>query len=86
MAGATRRCRCPRRGQWAGQAADTYAALGSVDLIYACGGGIMAHPGGVAAGVASIRQAWDAAVAGVPAADYARDHAELRQALAAFAA
>ena len=73
-------------GQWAGQAADTYAALGSVDLIYACGGGIMAHPGGVAAGVASIRQAWDAAVAGVPAADYARDHAELRQALAAFAA
>lgn len=71
-------------GQWAGQAADTYAALGSTDLIYACGGGIMAHPAGIAAGVASIRQAWEAALAGVPAAEYARSHSELAHALAAF--
>ena len=40
--------------------------LGSTDLIYAAGGGIMAHPGGVAAGVASLRQAWEAAAAGMP--------------------
>ena len=49
-------------GQSARQAADTYNALGSTDLIYACGGGIMAHPGGIAAGVRSVRQAWEAAV------------------------
>lgn len=48
-------------GQWAGQAFDTYAALGSDDLIYAAGGGIMGHPDGPAAGVESIRQAWAAA-------------------------
>src|SRR5690606_30499452 len=45
-------------GQWAGQAPDTYQALGSVDLLYLAGGGIMAHPDGPAAGVASLRAAW----------------------------
>lgn len=71
-------------GQWAGQAPDTYKALGSIDLINACGGGIMAHPGGIAAGVLSIRQAWQAAVAGRSLDDYAREHPELRQALDYF--
>jgi ribulose-bisphosphate carboxylase large chain len=52
--------------------------------MYLCGGGIMAHPGGAAGGVASIRQAWEAALARVPLADYARDHPELRQALEHF--
>jgi ribulose-bisphosphate carboxylase large chain len=71
-------------GQWAGQAVDTYRALGSTDLIYACGGGIMAHPGGIGAGVRSIRQAWEAAVAGRTLAQAAAEHAELRQAMEAF--
>ncbi|HHN72655.1 MAG TPA: ribulose 1,5-bisphosphate carboxylase, partial [Thermopetrobacter sp.] len=71
-------------GQWAGQAPDTYRALGSTDLIFACGGGIMAHPGGVAAGVASIRQAWECAVAGRSLEDGAREFSELRQALEKF--
>ncbi len=71
-------------GQWAGQAPDTYRALGSTDLIYACGGGIMAHPGGVAAGVESIRQAWELAVAGRSLEEGAREHVELRQALEKF--
>ena len=43
-------------------AATTQVALGSTDLIFAAGGGILAHPGGPAAGVASIRDAWSAAV------------------------
>jgi ribulose-bisphosphate carboxylase large chain len=72
-------------GQWAGQAEETWKRLNSTDLIYACGGGIMAHPGGIAAGVASIRQAWDAAVAGVPLADAVRSNQELRQAVEMFA-
>ncbi len=70
--------------QSADQAADTYAALGSADLLYVCGGGIMAHPDGVAAGVTSIRQAWDAALAGRTLADYAETHPELAAALATF--
>jgi ribulose-bisphosphate carboxylase large chain len=72
-------------GQSARQAPDTFKALGSMDLIYACGGGIAAHPGGAAAGVRSLHQAWEAAAAGVPLAEFARDHAELRASLEAFA-
>lgn len=72
-------------GQWAGQAPDTYRALGSTDLINACGGGIMAHPDGIAAGVMSIRQGWEAAVAGQTLRDYARSHPQLRRALEFFA-
>lgn len=70
-------------GQTARQAAPTYAALGSTDLIFAAGGGIMAHPGGPAEGVAALRQAWDAAIAGIPAARYAKTHAALAAALGA---
>lgn len=72
-------------GQSARQAPGTYQAMGTTDLIFACGGGIMAHPGGVAAGVRAIRQAWEAAVAGVPLDAYAGGHGELQQALAHFA-
>lgn len=71
-------------GQSAKQAAPTFAALGSTDLMFAAGGGIMAHPGGPAAGVRALRQAWDAAIAGVPVAEAARDAPELEAALAAF--
>ena len=68
-------------GQTGLVAAATYAALGSTDLIFAAGGGIFGHPGGVAAGVSALRRAWDAAVAGVPLAEHARHHGELRDAL-----
>ena len=71
-------------GQSARQAPDTYKALGSLDLIYACGGGILAHPAGPAAGVRSLHQAWQAAVDGIPLAQYASTHTELRGALEAF--
>jgi ribulose-bisphosphate carboxylase large chain len=71
-------------GQTAGQTADTSAALGSPDLMYLAGGGIMGHPAGPAAGVRSLRQAWDAALQGIPLADYAAEHVELHQALERF--
>lgn len=71
-------------GQSARQAAATYDALGSTDLIYAAGGGIMAHPGGPPAGVKALRQAWEAAVAGVPLTDATEQHSELAAALGAF--
>lgn len=71
-------------GQWAGLVDVTYAAIGTADVIYVAGGGILGHPGGIAAGVASIRQAWSAALSGVPLAEAATDNQELRQALAHF--
>jgi ribulose-bisphosphate carboxylase large chain len=72
-------------GQTAGHAPDTYQALGSADLLFLAGGGIMAHPGGPAAGVRSLQQAWEAAMQGIPLADHAARHPELAQALEAFA-
>jgi ribulose-bisphosphate carboxylase large chain len=51
--------------------ASTFNALGSTDLLMLAGGGISAHPDGPAAGVRSLRQAWDAAVAGQPLEDTA---------------
>jgi ribulose-bisphosphate carboxylase large chain len=68
-------------GQWGGQAPETYRQTQTLDVMYLAGGGIIAHPGGAAAGVAAIRQCWEAAAAGVPLEDFARDHAELRQSL-----
>ena len=71
-------------GQTARQAPATYAALGTTDLLFAAGGGIMAHPGGIAAGVRSLRQAWQAAVEGAPMESFAESHPELRAALDRF--
>jgi ribulose-bisphosphate carboxylase large chain len=71
-------------GQWAGTVPATWAAVKSDDLLFMSGGGILAHPGGPAAGVASIRQAWAAARAGITLADHAREAPELAAALAFF--
>ena len=73
-------------GQWGGQAPETYKRTGNtVDLMYLCGGGIVSHPGGAAAGVKAVTQAWEAAVQGVPLYIYAKDHPELAQSIAKFA-
>lgn len=71
-------------GQTARQAPETFGRIGSADLIYAAGGGILAHPDGAAAGVKSLREAWDAAIAGIPLNEYAAAHPALAAALAAF--
>jgi ribulose-bisphosphate carboxylase large chain len=73
-------------GQSAHQVAATFAALGSTDLIYACGGGILGHPLGVAAGVRSLQQAWEAATLNIPATTYSINHPELKTALETFPA
>jgi ribulose-bisphosphate carboxylase large chain len=73
-------------GQWAGTAQPTFDAIGHADLLFMAGGGILAHPGGPAAGVASIRQAWEAVAGGVPVAEAAQRHPELKQALDFFGA
>ena len=71
-------------GQWAGQTVETYKALGSADVIYACGGGIVGHPGGVAAGVESVRAGWEAALAGETLAERAQRSPALATALNFF--
>jgi ribulose-bisphosphate carboxylase large chain len=73
-------------GQSARQAPETFRAMRTTDLIFAAGGGILAHPAGPAAGVRSLHQAWEAAILGVSLAEYAATHAELRAALEKFAA
>jgi ribulose-bisphosphate carboxylase large chain len=71
-------------GQTVLQAGQTYALLGSTDLIFTAGGGIVAHPTGVAAGVSSLRQAWEAAVEGVPLSEAASCSDVLQQAVETF--
>ncbi|WP_417277084.1 ribulose-bisphosphate carboxylase large subunit family protein [Castellaniella sp.] len=70
-------------GQWAGTVPITYQAAGE-DLLFMSGGGILAHPDGPAAGVASLRQAWEASRTGVALTDFAHQAPELRRALEFF--
>jgi ribulose-bisphosphate carboxylase large chain len=72
--------------QWAGQAVDTYKQVGGADLMYVCGGGIVAHPDGIAAGVRSVQQGWEAALAGHSLTDYAQTHQALKRAIEKFGA
>ncbi|MEO8627614.1 MAG: ribulose-bisphosphate carboxylase large subunit family protein [Betaproteobacteria bacterium] len=70
--------------QWAGSAVDIYGASHTMDVIHLAGGGIIAHPGGTAAGVRSMQQGWQAATSGTPLAQYAQTHPELRGAIEKF--
>lgn len=70
-------------GQWAGTLPMTLDAVPEADLLFMAGGGILAHPMGAAAGVASLRQAAQAWAAGRPPAEGAPP--ELRAALDFFA-
>ena len=63
------------------QAHDTVRAIGHSDLIVTAGGGIFGHPDGVAAGVAALRQAYEAAEAGLTIHAYAQEHPQLKRAL-----
>ena len=71
-------------GQTGLQAPETYRRTKTTDLLYMAGGGIMAHPSGPAAGVTALRQAWEAAVAGIPLDEFGQTHPELRQQIGKF--
>jgi ribulose-bisphosphate carboxylase large chain len=71
-------------GQWAGTVPITWRAVGNDDFLFMSGGGIMGHPDGPAAGVASIRQAAEAARRGIPLTQYATSAPELARAMAFF--
>jgi ribulose-bisphosphate carboxylase large chain len=73
-------------GQWAGLAPVIHAGLKSDDLMHLAGGGIIGHPGGIAAGVASMREGWEAARQGQSLEQYAQERPALKAALAKFGA
>jgi len=73
-------------GQWASHAPDLFNALGSIDLMHLAGGGIIGHPQGIPAGVASMREGWEAATEGIDLDTYAQTHPALGAALAHFKA
>ena len=72
-------------GAWAGLAPLTFKAVGNVDLLFLCGGGILGHPDGLTAGVKSVQQGWEAAMQGIDPHTYAKSRPELRKAMEAFA-
>jgi ribulose 1,5-bisphosphate carboxylase large subunit-like protein len=71
-------------GQWGGQAPETYRRTRTVDLLYLAGGGIMAHPDGPAGGVTALRQAWEAAMAGLSIEEAATKYPELARSVEKF--
>lgn len=71
-------------GQWGGQAFETYRRSQTTDLLYMAGGGIMAHPGGPAAGVRALQQAWEGAVNGLTLEEAARHYHEFGQSVEKF--
>ena len=71
-------------GQWGGQAFETWRRTHTSDVLYLAGGGIMAHPDGIAGGVTALRQAWACAEAGMTLAAAAERHVELRHAVEKF--
>ncbi len=66
------------------QVHDSYEALRTTDLIYACGGGIVGHPDGIAAGTRALRAAWEAARDGVPLDSAASVNPALKRAVETF--
>lgn len=72
-------------GQTVQQVSETYSGLGSNDLIYAAGAGVVGHPDGVAAGVEAMRDAWSAALEGIVPETYAQTHPRLARALEHYA-
>lgn len=74
----------PGGSDWAGTLEGVYRKVGSVDFGFVPGRGVFGHPLGPAGGAASIRQAWDAIARGIPIAEHAARHPELRVALETF--
>jgi len=71
-------------GQWGGQAPETYRRTQTINLLYMAGGGIMAHPGGPAAGVQALKQAWEGAVNGLSVEMIAQQYPEFAQSVKKF--
>jgi len=74
----------PGGSDWAGTLRPLYERLGTVDFGFVPGRGVFGHPLGPRAGAASLRQAWEAIVAGETLDERARRHPALGAAITAF--
>lgn len=73
-------------GQWAGTLPNTLEAAQGSDLMFMCGGGILAHPNGPAAGVQSLRDAYETLMSGQTLAQGAKTQPQLAAAIDFFGA
>ncbi|SEL37065.1 ribulose-bisphosphate carboxylase large subunit family protein [Pacificibacter marinus] len=73
-------------GQWAGTLPKTLEAAQGSDLMFMCGGGILAHPNGPAAGVQSLRDAYETLMSGQTLANGAKTRPQLAAAIDFFGA
>lgn len=71
-------------GQWAGTLPQTFAAAQGADFMFMCGGGILAHPDGPAAGIRSLRDAHEALATGETLAHAATSRPALAAAMQFF--
>lgn len=71
-------------GQWAGTIGITREAAQSSDFLFLAGGGILAHPSGPEAGVASLIQGWEATNSNIALEEYSKNNRELSEALEFF--
>ncbi len=71
-------------GQWAGTLPQTLEAAEGPDLMFMCGGGILAHPDGPAAGIASLREAYETISSGETLALAGASHPALAAAMQFF--
>jgi len=74
----------PGGSDWAGSLPGMLARLGTTDFGMVPGRGVFGHPDGPRAGALSLREAWQAVQAGIPLAEYAREHPALAAAIRAF--
>jgi len=71
----------PGGSQWAGSLASLYHAFGHADFGVIPGRAVFDHPMGPRGGAASMRQGWEAVQRGIPLAQFAQQHRELREAI-----
>ncbi|MBK5965945.1 ribulose 1,5-bisphosphate carboxylase [Thiocystis minor] len=74
----------PGGSDWAGTLGKVFEKVGTIDFGFVPGRGVFGHPMGPRGGAASIRQAWEAIVAGVSLQEQAVRHEELRAAIETF--
>lgn len=70
--------------QWAGSAYETYKEVKSNDVLHLAGGGILAHPAGIRAGVKSMQLAWKDAIEGGTLDSGINKYSEIKSAAETF--
>jgi ribulose-bisphosphate carboxylase large chain len=73
----------PAGSNWAASLGELHEKLKCVDFGIVPGRAVFDHPLGARAGARALRQGWEAAARGITLAEYAENHEELKQSIAA---